>query len=91
MTAQHVLYYNCCRVHQTLSVTPAMEAGITEHAWTVEELVGLLEAEEAARSGPKKTSADRVERRSTKSNQGERRCRMAKYLAKVISDARLAD
>jgi hypothetical protein len=30
------------RVHQTLRVTPAMEAGIADHIWELEELVGLL-------------------------------------------------
>lgn len=30
------------RVHQTLRVTPAMEAGIADHVWSVEEIVGLL-------------------------------------------------
>jgi len=38
------MYYNFCRVHQTLRVTPAMEAGIANHVWSLEELVGLLEA-----------------------------------------------
>ena len=28
-----------CRVHQTLKVTPAMEAGITDHVWTINELL----------------------------------------------------
>ncbi len=36
------LYYNFCRIHQTLRVTPAMEAGISDHAWTIEELCALL-------------------------------------------------
>lgn len=36
-------YYNFCRVHQTLRVTPAMEAKISAHVWTVEELVRLLQ------------------------------------------------
>jgi IS1 family transposase len=36
------MYYNFCRVHQTLRVTPAMEAGISDHPWTVEELVELI-------------------------------------------------
>ena len=31
------------RVHQTLRVTPAMEAGIADHVWSVEEIVGLSE------------------------------------------------
>ena len=35
-------YYNFCRVHQTLRVTPAMEAGLTDHVWAIEELVSLL-------------------------------------------------
>jgi hypothetical protein len=41
--ALHFMYYNFCRVHQTLRVTPAMEAGIADHIWNLEELVGLLE------------------------------------------------
>jgi len=32
-------WYNFCRVHQTLRVTPAMEAGVTDHVWTIEELL----------------------------------------------------
>jgi hypothetical protein len=38
------MYYNFCRIHQTLRVTPAMEAGITEHVWSLEEIVGLTTA-----------------------------------------------
>ena len=41
--ALHFMYYNFCRIHQTLRVTPAMEAGIAVHPWTLDELVGLLE------------------------------------------------
>jgi len=32
-------WYNFCRVHQTLRVTPAMEAGLTDHVWTITELL----------------------------------------------------
>jgi transposase-like protein/IS1 family transposase len=32
-------YYNFCRVHRTLRVTPAMEAGITDHIWSLSELL----------------------------------------------------
>jgi len=32
-------WYNFCRIHQTLRVTPAMEAGLTDHAWSLEELL----------------------------------------------------
>jgi IS1 family transposase len=37
----HFMYYNFCRIHQTLRVTPAMEAGITDHVWNVEEILAL--------------------------------------------------
>jgi IS1 family transposase len=40
--ALHFSYYNFCKVHNSLRVTPAMEAGISDHVWSVEELVGLL-------------------------------------------------
>jgi hypothetical protein len=46
MVAIYHAYYNFCRVHQTLRVTPAMEAGLTDRIWSLEELVGLLEATE---------------------------------------------
>lgn len=39
----HFMYYNFSRVHQTLRVTPAMEAGITDHIWSLEEIVSLLD------------------------------------------------
>jgi hypothetical protein len=38
--ALHFAYYNFCRVHQSLRVTPAMEAGIADHIWTLDELIG---------------------------------------------------
>jgi IS1 family transposase len=41
--AIHFMHYNFCRIHQTLRVTPAMEAGITDHVWTLEEVVALTE------------------------------------------------
>ena len=41
--ALYFLHYNFCRVHKTLRVTPAMEAELTDHVWTLEELVGLLD------------------------------------------------
>jgi transposase-like protein/IS1 family transposase len=37
--ALHFAYYNFCRIHQTLRVTPAMEAGLTDHVWTIAELL----------------------------------------------------
>jgi hypothetical protein len=43
MVAIYHAYYNLFRVHQTLRVTPAMEAGLTDHIWTLQELIFLLE------------------------------------------------
>jgi IS1 family transposase len=43
--ALHFMYYNFCRVLQTLRVTPAMEAGIADHVWSLEEVAGLLDTE----------------------------------------------
>jgi hypothetical protein len=37
--ALHFAYYNFCRVHSSLRVTPAMEAGITDHVWELKELL----------------------------------------------------
>jgi IS1 family transposase len=40
--ALHFMYCNFVRIHQTLRVTPAMEAGLSDHVWEMSELVGLL-------------------------------------------------
>jgi IS1 family transposase len=40
--AMHFMYCNFVRIHQTLRVTPAMESGLSDHAWDLVELVGLL-------------------------------------------------
>ena len=40
--AIHYMHYNFCRVHETLRVTPAMEAGITDHVWTIEEMLKMV-------------------------------------------------
>jgi len=37
--ALHFAYYNYCRIHQSLRVTPAMEAGLTDHVWELKELL----------------------------------------------------
>jgi hypothetical protein len=36
----HFAWYNFCRVHKSLRVTPAMEAGISSHVWSLAELLG---------------------------------------------------
>lgn len=40
--AMYFTYYNFCRVHSTIRVTPAMEAGLTDHVWSIAEMVELL-------------------------------------------------
>ena len=41
--AFHFMYYNFARVHQTLRSTPAMRAGVADHLWSIEEIVGLID------------------------------------------------
>ena len=41
--ALHFLHYNFARIHKTLRVTPAMQAGLATHVWSLEEIVGLLD------------------------------------------------
>lgn len=41
--ALHYVYYNFCRIHKTLRVTPAMEAGLTKKLWDVQDIVKLID------------------------------------------------
>jgi IS1 family transposase len=41
--ALYFMYYNFGRVHQTLRVTPAMEAGVASHVWSIAEIVALID------------------------------------------------
>jgi IS1 family transposase len=41
--ALHYMQYNFCRIHQTLRVTPAMEAGVSDHVLSLDEVIGLLD------------------------------------------------
>lgn len=49
--ALHFMYYNFVRVHQSLRMTPAMAAGLTDRLWDINDLVALIDANEPA---PKK-------------------------------------
>jgi hypothetical protein len=40
--AIHYMHYNFCRIHASLRVTPAMEAGVSDHVWNIEDIIGLL-------------------------------------------------
>jgi IS1 family transposase len=57
--ALHFMYCNFVRIHQTLRVTPAMEAGLSNHAWTIEELVAMCEITmpKPGKRGPYKKAA----------------------------------
>ena len=58
--ALHFMWYNFGRIHNTLRVTPAMEAGLADHVWTAEEVAGLLTAREdqaPRKRGPYKARA----------------------------------
>jgi IS1 family transposase len=46
--AIYFMFYNYGRIHQTLRVTPAMEAGLTDHVWTMEEIAGLADQRETS-------------------------------------------
>jgi len=55
--ALHFMHYNFVRIHKTLRVTPAQEAGVTDRLWTVEDIVNLLPAPVAKKRGPYKKRA----------------------------------
>jgi hypothetical protein len=38
----YFMHYNFCRIHQTLRVTPAMEAGVTDRLWEIEDILSFL-------------------------------------------------
>jgi IS1 family transposase len=48
--ALYFMHYNFCRVHQTLRVTPAMEAGVADHVWSLEEIVALLDSKQTSKA-----------------------------------------
>jgi hypothetical protein len=41
--AIHFAHYNFCRIHGSLRVPPAMAACLSDHVWSIEELIGLLD------------------------------------------------
>jgi hypothetical protein len=38
----HFMYYNFCRIHKTLKVTPAMESKVTDRFWGREDIINLI-------------------------------------------------
>lgn len=55
--ALHFMHYNFARIHTTLRVTPAMEAGVSDHVWALEEIAELVPALVAKKRGPYKKRA----------------------------------
>jgi len=41
--AIHYMFYNFARIHQSLRVTPAMEASVSDHVWELSEIVALID------------------------------------------------
>lgn len=56
--ALYMMFYNFGRKHKTLGTTPAVKAGLTDHIWSVEEIIALLEEQEprSTRQARKTTS-----------------------------------
>jgi hypothetical protein len=52
--ALYFLYCNFVRIHKTLKVTPAMQAGVSDRLWSVEDIVALMDARDARRAEKKK-------------------------------------
>ena len=42
--AIYFIYYNFARIHSTLRVTPAMEAGVSNHVWNLEKIISFLDS-----------------------------------------------
>ena len=55
--ALYMMHYNFGRKHTTLGTTPAVKAGITDHIWSVEEIVGMLEANEPKATRPARAAS----------------------------------
>lgn len=53
----HFMHYNFARIHKTLRVTPAMEAGVSDHVWSIEEIAALVKDEAPKARGPYKKRA----------------------------------
>lgn len=58
VVALHFIHYNFARVHKTLRVTPAMEAGISQQVWSIEDIVNLVPAPVAKKRGAYKSRKD---------------------------------
>jgi hypothetical protein len=53
----YFVFYNFVRIHKALKVTPAMQAGVTDRLWSMEDIVGLVDDLEVARPTGKRALA----------------------------------
>lgn len=56
----HFMYYNFGRIHKTLRITPAMAAGISDHVWSIEEIVRLVPEPIVKKRGPYKKAKSKI-------------------------------
>ena len=59
MVALYTVWYNFIRIHKTLRVTPAMEAGLSDTVWDMEDLVSIMD-ERAPKPGPRGSYKNRI-------------------------------
>jgi len=60
MVAIHAVYYNFARIHKTLRITPAMACGLSNHVWSLENIVTMADSylPKPSKRGPYKQRAD---------------------------------
>ena len=66
--AIHFMHYNWVCIHKALRVTPAMEAGLPNRLWSLEDLVGFMEANERATIGTESNKRGPHRKSSSDSN-----------------------
>lgn len=59
--ALHFMYYNFGRIHKTLRVTPAMESGVSDHVWSLEEIAALVPEPVATKRGVYKKKKQHIQ------------------------------
>jgi hypothetical protein len=50
----YFMFYNYCKIHKTLRITPAMASGLTNHVWELTDIVRLIPEPEPKKRGPYK-------------------------------------
>jgi hypothetical protein len=63
MVGIHAVYYNYARIHKTLRITPSMAAGLSDHVWSLEEIVMMADnyMPKPAKRGPYNKKISNVE------------------------------